>query len=181
MESKILQFYSKSRDVADLGPDIVPHWRKILSNFWMFTVTYEGEKFPSVEHFFQASKFKCSNKPEYFADFTINGKYGKSDALTVKKKGSKSGFKNMGAQLDVNDWNRCRIDRMKEFIKARYEQDEDFRRILVTCRDRGVTLLHFERSGHKSFWGGSVSRDDGTIRGENQLGKIMMEVASSIN
>ena len=108
----------------------------------------------------------------------MNGKYGNVDALTAKKKGSKTGFKSVKAQLNVDDWNRCRIDRMREFIQARYEQDDDFRQILVACRERGVTLLHFERSGQKSFWGGSVSRDNGMIKGENQLGKIMMEVAS---
>lgn len=174
---EILQFYSKSKDGTELGPDIVPHWRKILSNFWMVTVSHEGDKFPSVEHFFQASKFKCSNKPEYFADFTVNGKYGNVDALTAKRKGSKAGFNSMGAILDVDKWNMCRIDIMRDFIQSRYEQDDVFRQILNECRDRGVTLLHFERSGQKSFWGGSVSRNDGNILGKNHLGKIMMEIA----
>lgn len=174
---EILQFYSKSKDGTELGPDIVPHWRKILSNFWMVTVSHKGNMFPSVEHFFQASKFKCSNKPECFTDFTVNGKYGNVDALTAKRKGSKTGFKSMGAILDVNKWNMCRVNIMREFIQSRYEQDEVFRQILNACRERGITLLHFERSGKKSFWGGSVSRNDGNIQGENQLGKIMMEIA----
>mmetsp|Transcript_141803 Transcript_141803/g.200828 ORF Transcript_141803/g.200828 Transcript_141803/m.200828 type:complete len:108 (-) Transcript_141803:7-330(-) len=34
----ILQFYSKSKDNADLGPDIPANWRKILSNFWKHEV-----------------------------------------------------------------------------------------------------------------------------------------------
>ena len=132
---EILQFYSKSKDGTELGPDII-QIGKILSNFWMSLISHKGNMFPSVEHFFQASKFKCSNKPECFT-ISLWTENTEMDALTAKRKGSKSGFNR--ELLDVNKWNMCRVNIMK-FIQSRYEQDEIFRQILNACRERGITL-----------------------------------------
>jgi ribA/ribD-fused uncharacterized protein len=168
-----LQFYSKSKDAADLGPTIPAHWRKILSNFWPADVEFEGKTFPSVEHFFQASKYLCSTRPELFEHFCRGGRWGSSSPAEAKSKGSKKGFKAYKADLDVAQWEGSKVERMTAFLKARYEQDDVFRAILQACHDKGAYLLHFERSGAKAYWGGSVG-PDGDVRGTNKLGTIMM-------
>ena len=93
------------------------------------------DKFPSVEHFFQASKFKCSNKPEYFADFTVNGKYGNVDAPTAMRKGSKVSSTLWVLYLM---WTMEHVfDRHNErFHSVSIEQDYVFCQILNECRDR---------------------------------------------
>jgi hypothetical protein len=39
----VLQFYSKSKDIQDLGNDIQSNWRKILSNFSPYKITIGGK------------------------------------------------------------------------------------------------------------------------------------------
>jgi hypothetical protein len=47
---------------------------------------------------------------------------------------------------------------MRSILEARYEQDAKFRAVLTAVRARSARLLHFERSGSKSFWGGVRAR-----------------------
>jgi predicted NAD-dependent protein-ADP-ribosyltransferase YbiA (DUF1768 family) len=71
----VVQFYSKSKDVADLGRldegpiasswDKVANWRKVLSNFHPIEITVKNRTYPSVEHYFHAGKALCSNRPQY--------------------------------------------------------------------------------------------------------------------
>eukprot|EP00121_Abeoforma_whisleri_P003534 Awhi_evm1s3173 len=115
----------------------------------------------------------------------MEGQGGKSTPLEAKSSGGKGGYKKHGATLNIQLWSQTRVSAMKEIIQARYRCDELFRNILKETKKQNFYLVHFERSGQRSFWGASVvkeidsafNRNDGlrNIKGGNQLGKIMME------
>ena len=66
---------------------------------------------------------------------------------------------------------------MKGILEKRWSMDARFREILREVLKSGRSLLHFERSGAKSFWGGCVSKTKGLVVGQNMLGKIMLAIA----
>lgn len=73
-----------------------------------------------------------------------------------------------GYSLDVSRWNEARVQVTLHLLRTRLGVDNDFQRIL---RASGTSyLLHTDRAGQKSFWGGS---DKG---GENMLGQLLMQI-----
>jgi hypothetical protein len=59
-------------------------------------------------------------------------------------------------------------------LVGRARTDSDFARVLLEARSQRVTLLHFERSGARSYWGGSLRKEDGQPQGRNRLGDMLM-------
>jgi ribA/ribD-fused uncharacterized protein len=166
-------FYSKSADADDLALG-VPHWRKVLSNFHPVEIEVGGRRYPSVEHAFHAAKARCSNKPEVAAAFEIGGSV-PANAAAAKKAGGRAGFAKMGATLDCAEWDRVRDDATMMALRARWLADPLFRHILLATRDLNLTLVHFERGGWRSYWGGTVIADN-IVVGANTLGRMLMEL-----
>jgi hypothetical protein len=54
-----------------------------------------------------------------------------------------------------------RVSVQKRLIEARVQQDPMFRSILLAVGAKRVRLVHFDRSGAKSFWGASVDAQGG--------------------
>lgn len=72
----VLLFYSKSKGLKALA----------LSNFSNHSVNFEGSKYLSIEHAFQAQKYLYSNKPQEINAFTASGQL---DPKFAKPAGSK--------------------------------------------------------------------------------------------
>ena len=171
MASKIELFYSKSKSKADLGKAIPADWRRQLSNFWPQEVEVDGRKYPNPEAAFQAAKALISSKPEMAKEFEVGGSIG-PDPADAKKAGSKKAYKAAGATLKAADWDQVRNEAMMNVLKARYASDPMFRQILEATLKSNILLLHYERIGAKSYWGGAIK--DGEIVGNNTLGKMLM-------
>ena len=62
-------------------------------------------------------------------------------------------------------------------LRARLACDAVFRQVLAACHARQLKLLHFERGGAESYWGGCLRKSDGKQLGQNRLGQMMMELA----
>ena len=187
----VVQFYSKSKDMNDLGKlgfgppdpelDGIGNWRKILSNFHNVHITVEGKTFPSVEHYFHAMKALCSDRPEYAQEFEVDGSIGRKSPLDAKRAGSKSGFtKANNATLDVPRWIATRDKSVAKALKARAKSDPLFTKILLATKERRLFLLHFERGGAKSYWGGSIQRLTGERVGRNRLGEMLMTLRDEL-
>jgi ribA/ribD-fused uncharacterized protein len=170
----VILFYSKSKDIDDLGVG-GNNWRKKLSNFHPADITVNGRKYSSVEHSFQAEKARMSNKPSYAIQFESHGDLSPLDA---KKMSSKGAYTRNNITLDIPKWNKNRKKVMKAALLARWRSDVEFKNILQKLQEQDKYLLHFERGGAKSYWGGNISKSTGYMVGENILGKLMMEISS---
>ena len=172
-----LKFYSKSSNVADLGPTIPSNWRRILSNFHQGELVIDGKVYPTPEHAFHAAKARCSSHPSMARMFTVGGTIGPL-AIDAKRGGGKAAYKDQKAVLNEPMWIQMRDDAQKKIIDARLDQDQLFRSIVMATVDQNIRLVHFDRSGHRSYWGGTVDELTGGIRGTNRLGVLIMEAAS---
>ena len=88
-----------------------------------------------------------------------------ADPPAAKRAGGRKGFEKLQAVLDVRRWNSERDAATMAALRARHAVDGRFRAILAAVRARELQLLHFERGGVKSYWGGSVAKADGRLVG----------------
>ena len=102
----VLFYYSQSKDAPKPGFGVSENnnpglhfpilektigWRKMLSNFWICVMEIDGLLWNSVEHYYQASKFKKSN-PQFSRLFALgSGSLFSTDPLLAKIAGDKSG------------------------------------------------------------------------------------------
>jgi predicted NAD-dependent protein-ADP-ribosyltransferase YbiA (DUF1768 family) len=174
-----LQFYSKSRDVADLGPTIPANWRRILSNFHQVQIIVGNNVYPTPEHAFHAAKALCSSHPSMAHMFTVGGTIG-PQAIDAKRGGGKVTYKQYKAVLDETKWLQMRDTVQKDIIDARLKQDPLFLSILKATVDQNIRLVHFDRSGPRSYWGCTIDKMTGRIQGTNRLGMLLMDAASTL-
>jgi ribA/ribD-fused uncharacterized protein len=128
---------------------------RFLSNFYVYPVTVFGCLWQSAEHAYQAQKF--TTWPAQYARIKAAETPGKA-----KKLGRDSGIR--------KDWEQVKLEVMLEIIRAKF-QDADLRRQLFATGDQEL------REGNHwgdTFWGVCNGR------GDNHLGKILMQVRQEI-
>lgn len=125
-----------------------------LSNFYPVFVYYEGMRFPSVEHAFQAAK---TNDLEIRKLFMI--------APTAKD------AKRFGRQVKLRkDWDEVKITVMEILLRQKFARPA-LREQLLNTKDS----MLIEGNNHgDTFWG--VCK--GT--GENYLGRLLMKIRQEI-
>ena len=164
--SKTMQFHSKAKLLPKSSP-FPTTAMKDLSNFSEHDVEYQGKIYPTVEHAYQSQKYTCTEKPE-LVEMVRTLK----TALEAKSAGSKSGMKKNGVTLDMECWNKKKLNLMKELIQSKIERHPEIKEILAIVKREGIQLVHFSRTDME--WGAHVE-EDGTIkRGNNLLGEIYM-------
>ena len=174
----VFQFYSKSATVPapgkgageKLGPEgkaaykplaIIKDWRRMLSNFWPAEFTLDGKHWTSVEHYYQASKFKKEN-PDFYDAFSLNGEATAAkvidDPLIIKdlqinpglakSMGGKTG-KFKGKQLRPKtitmdkDFLSRKDEEMEKAMYAKFSQHPALRDMLLLTKN--AKLQHFSR------------------------------------
>ena len=161
----VLRFYSKSLDKPlpgrgageTLGPEgdaaytelaRIPQWRKKLSNFWPAEFKLDNHKWLSVEHYYQASKFKRNNK-EFYIQFSLDSPESSiaKDVELAKAAGGKSGKlkgeivrpKNIIVDPDFfktpqeGKFKRGEIER-ELAIRAKFTQHPDLNQLLLATK-----------------------------------------------
>jgi len=126
-----------------------------LSNFYPCTITVSKEIYPSVEHAYQALK---STNPKIRLPF-------QNPELTPGK------AKRMGKDIILRkDWELIKINIMHTLVLKKFKDKGLARKLINTYPDE---LVEGNPWGD-TFWGVSNGK------GENNLGKILMSVRSSL-
>lgn len=163
----VFQFYSKSngkplpgkgtgetippekvKDFVELSK--IKDWRKKLSNFWTENpIKLDGLTWLSVEHYYQANKFKIDN-PEFYKLFAMESSSDISkEAELAKAAGGKTGKKGSQQIRDKKILMDREFDKqsrmvMEKAMYAKFTQHEDLKNLLLATRD--AKLVHFVRA-----------------------------------
>lgn len=133
----------------------------VFSNLYRREIEFEGEKFPTSEHAYQAGKARKPEVRKWLMDAP-------SPALLA-----------MAAHglyvWDINsDWSRIKFDRMKGVLMAKFTQHEDLKQLLLST---GTARLV-----ESATVDNAVNRLWGEVRGigKNRLGELLMEVRAEL-
>jgi len=125
-----------------------------LSNFFPCKLEFEGLTFDNSEAAFQAAK--CLNPIERT----------KFVGLAAGKS------KRLGKKVELRpDWNDIRIDVMREVLRAKFNQNPELREKLIATGDAEL----IEGNNWRDFYWGVCNG-----KGQNHLGKLLMEVSAEL-
>ena len=128
-----------------------------FSNFSKHSFVIDGKFWQTVEHYFQAQKFPGTAQEE-----------------AIQNAPAPMFAKRMGNSRDFPlrpDWNEVKDDVMRRAVRAKFEQHEDIRAILLETGDEEL----IEAAPNDYYWGCGA---DGT--GRNMLGRVLMEVRDAL-
>ena len=125
-----------------------------LSNMHDCPVVYKGITYKCSESAYQAQRCAYENEAKQFIGLT-----GVQAKKLVKQ------------VVPRPDWNAVKVGIMKEIVTAKFTQNPDLTKQLLATGDKVLAEGNY---WHDSFWGVYNGR------GENTLGKILMEVRSEL-
>ena len=100
----------------------------------------------------------------------------RAEAADVSEASLPKTIKRYKAQFDEARWLAEKDSFLQKALAYRWKHDARFRRILEAAKQKNKYLLYYTGSSTITSFGG-IRRDDGRIEGENQVGKILMELA----
>lgn len=131
-----------------------------LSNFYAIPIEFEGLKYTSVEHAYQAAKTEDDNLRATIASLTTPG--------YAKKAG-----RNL---LLREDWEDVKIPIMLRLLQKKFRNPILKAALLQT----GDAYLVEGNYWHDNFWGNCSCSRCQRIQGENWLGKLLMQVRDEL-
>ena len=121
-----------------------------LSNFWLVDIYHEGYIYPSVEHAYQACKCALVIQRPLF----LHGTPGEAKRLSRQYQ-------------TREDWNEVKYNIMFELVYKKFDCTDYLREKLLATKD---TKLVEGNTWGDTYWGVCKGK------GDNNLGKILMEV-----
>lgn len=137
-----------------------------LSNFYVCPFEWRGHVYISGEHAFQAAKGFCM-KDAYIHDIT-----GYMDNVRAAPTPAKAKYLGRSVNLDVENWNKLRVQYMREIVHAKFRTSED--NLVGPLINTGAMMLVEGNDWGDTFWG-RAKNAQGKWVGYNTLGVILME------
>jgi predicted NAD-dependent protein-ADP-ribosyltransferase YbiA (DUF1768 family) len=146
---------NKLKDFAELAS--IPEWRKKLSNFYVsknsngeiIPFSFDNHNWASVEHYYQASKFKKTHS-EFYLSFSLDsGTDLSKDPDLAKAAGGKSGkiksqlLRPVEVSLDPDFFGKRHKKEMYDAQYAKFTQNQDLKKLLLATGD--AKLSHYNR------------------------------------
>ncbi|MCR9119248.1 MAG: NADAR family protein [bacterium] len=128
-----------------------------FSNFATYPIKIGKKIWPTSEHYFQAMKFKD-----------------KADQEKIRKAHSPMQAARMGRDRKRTlrrDWESAKVNVMREAVMAKFSQHVDLRELLLATGEAKI----IEHATNDDYWG-----DGGDGRGQNMLGRILMDVRAKL-
>lgn len=132
-----------------------------FSNLYKREIEFEGERFPTSEHAYQAGKARKPEVRKWLMDAP-------SPALLA-----------MAAHglyvWDINsDWSKIKFDRMKRVLQSKFTQHEDLKQLLLSTGTARLVESATVDNAVNRLWG----EVNGV--GKNKLGELLMEVRAEL-
>lgn len=128
-----------------------------FSNFSRHPVKLKGKVWSTSEHYFQAQKFAGTEHEEKMRHIVKPmdvARAGRDRSLPLRK-----------------DWDHVKDDVMREAVYAKFTQNEECKKVLLSTGDAKLV----EHTENDSYWA-----DGGDGSGKNMLGIILMEIRERI-
>jgi ribA/ribD-fused uncharacterized protein len=129
-----------------------------LSNFSPCLIMLEGVKYPSVEHAYMSAKSDDVNWKMFCADSNNTPGQVKKQSKNIKL---------------VDNWDFIKLDVMKNCLVQKYNQEPYKTKLIET----GNQHIQEGNMWNDKFWGVCLK----TNKGENNLGKLIMEIRNTLN
>ncbi len=128
-----------------------------FSNFAPYSIAIDGQRWPTVEHYFQAQK--CPDKAyreriRRIASPLEAARMGRDRRMKLRR-----------------DWESVKVEVMRRALAAKFTQHEDLRALLLSTGQ--VKLV--EHTENDAFWG-----DGGDGSGKNMLGQLLMRLRDAL-
>jgi len=125
----------------------IPNWRRKLDNMWIQPFLMDGHKWNSVEHYYQAAKFKGT--PEFYLSFAEESGTDLSKDPEKAKAASSTKGKLKGEQIrPINvqkdaEYKKYKERTMNEALYAKFTQNEDLKELLKETKK--AKLMHYKK------------------------------------
>lgn len=140
---------------------------RFLSNFATAPVTFEGEAYPTVEHAFQAAK-ALPEQTGVFWDAAQHQPVTRRWRDRIRMAGDPGSAKSLGRQVPLReDWDDIKLTVMKTLLLEKFRPGTHH---LTRLLDTYPAELVEGNTWRDTFWGVYQGR------GENHLGRLLMEV-----
>lgn len=133
-----------------------------MSNFYPCNITYEGINYLNSEAMFQSFKVLSSKvRKELFENIA---------AGESKKRGRMVKLR--------EDWEKVKYDCMKITLRCKFTQNKDLKEKLLATKD--AILIEDTTGWHDNIWGDCNCVCCKNKKGENLLGKALMEIRDEL-
>lgn len=133
----------------------------VFSNLYRCEVVFEGRRYPTAEHAYQAGKAAKPAVREWILQAP-------TPALAAM---AAHGLYTWDI---VPNWASIKVDRMRAVLRAKFTQHENLRELLLATGSRRLVEAGTTNNAVNRFWG----EVDG--KGENTLGKLLMELREEL-
>ena len=127
----------------------IEHWRRMLDDQWSTAIRIDGKQWKTVEHYYQAAKFK-KTFPDFYAQFSLDsGSDISKDVDMARGAGGKTGkyektqVRPKNVKIDPDFYGERNKKERALAVEMKFTQNEDLKNVLKMTRN--AKLIHFVR------------------------------------